>query len=556
MSVPSLRRFVYVGALLLAPSWLLSGHGAISAQSRTAQARVPSPAGIQHAQVQPPLPVQSQPPLAAPPAGSSMGQAAAPAPKGPQHATPVKRLLITNAMVIYGNGKPPYGPMDILVQDGLIAQIQPSQARKPEADAVIDASGKYVMPGLINTHMHWHDARAGIPQPIQYERNLYLACGVTTTRELGGDFTKSKKWQAESEAHSIVAPRMLVYWVVNRGNGSAAEIRADVREAKARGADGLKIFGMDRDQLEALMDEAKTQGLRTTTHIAVEEVTAKDFIELGVNSIEHFYGVADAAIDGIQNFPPDMNLSNERDRFGRAGELYAQANPEKLHGVLDAMIAKKVAWSPTLSIYEASRDLTRAQNLPWFKDYLHPALEAFFKPDLAHHGSYFVGWTSTQEARWRQQYRIWMDAVREFGVKGGIVSTGDDAGFIYSMYGFGLLRELELHEEAGFHPLEVIEHGTWNGARVLGLEDRLGKVRVGFTADLLVVNGNPLENLHLLNPMGADTYVNGRSARGGAIEWTLKDGIPYHVATLTKELRDMVSTARAQRGGATTAGQD
>src|SRR5205814_2383928 len=119
----------------------------------------------------------------------------------------------------------------------------------------------------------------------------------------------------------------------------------------------------------------------------------------------------------------------------------------------------------------------------------------------------------TQEARWRQQYRIWMDAVREFGRKGGLITTGDDAGYLYSMYGFGISRELELHEEAGFQPLEVIEHATWNGARLLGMQERLGKVREGFAADLLVVNGNPLENLKVLNPYGADVMsINGKTA--------------------------------------------
>jgi imidazolonepropionase-like amidohydrolase len=285
--------------------------------------------------------------------------------RAPQHGQAAKRLLITNAMVIYGNAKPAYGPMDILVEDGLIARVAPAGTRM-DADAVIDATGKYVMPGLVDTHMHWHEERGGVPQPIQYERNLYLASGVTTTRELGGNFDRSKRWQAESATNAIVAPRMQVYWVVNRGNGTAEAVRANVREAKARGADGLKIFGMDRDQLAALMDEAKKQGLRTTTHIAVEEVTAKDFIELGVDSIEHFYGVADAALDGIQDFPPDHNSNNEVHRFGRAGELYEQANPEKLSQVIDAMVAKGVSWSPTLSIYEASRDAIRARNQGWF----------------------------------------------------------------------------------------------------------------------------------------------------------------------------------------------
>src|SRR3972149_5937492 len=97
-------------------------------------------------------------------------QAAATSVAPPIHAKSSRRLVIKNAMVIYGNAKPPYGPVDILGQGG-----------------VIDATGKYVMPGIVNTHMHWHEERQpGMAQPIQYERNLYLAAGVTTVREVGG----------------------------------------------------------------------------------------------------------------------------------------------------------------------------------------------------------------------------------------------------------------------------------------------------------------------------------------------------------------------------------
>jgi imidazolonepropionase-like amidohydrolase len=481
------------------------------------------------------------------------------------HARSAKRLLIRNAMVIYGSRRAPFGPVDIVVEDGVIASIGSTGGRPAAgADATIDATGKYVMPGIVNTHMHWHEERQpGIPQPIQYERNLYLAAGVTTAREVGGDFDRSKRWQAESKAHSIISPRILVYPVVSKGQtGSPAEIRDWVRGIHQRGADGLKLIALDRDQVQAALEEAKRLGLRTTAHIGVEETTAKDYVELGVSSIEHFYGVADAALDGVQRFPPDMNYNDEVHRFGRAGELYAQADPAKLTQMIDLMVERRVGWSPTFSIYEASRDLVRAQNQPWFRDYLHPSLEAFFRPSRDNHGSYFLGWTSTQENNWRRQFRIWMDAVRDFGRKGGLITTGDDAGYIYSIYGFGIARELELHEEAGFHPLEVIEHATWNGAQMVGLQDRLGKVREGFVADLLVVNGNPLENLKLLNPAGTEVVtINGRAVsnyarpgpgetarivQGGGIEWTIKDGIPYHVPTLLREVREMVNDARGK----------
>ena len=90
----------------------------------------------------------------------------------PSHARAVTRLLIRNAMVVYGNAKPAFGPVDILVQDGLIARIGRTRAADPPPDAVIDAAGKYVLPGFVNAHMHLQDERGGIPQPFQYEANL------------------------------------------------------------------------------------------------------------------------------------------------------------------------------------------------------------------------------------------------------------------------------------------------------------------------------------------------------------------------------------------------
>ena len=232
------------------------------------------------------------------------------------HARESGRLLIRGAMVIPGTGVPASGPLDVLVENGTITRMGNAAAEKwPEADAVIDAAGKYVMPGIVNTHMHWHEERVG-PMPIQYERNLYLAAGVTTAREVGGDFEKTKQWRAESAAHTIVAPRIVLYPMLRdlAQAGPAVQRYAGgdprlVRAAKERGADGIKIIGRwiaTSSRRHGRGEQARAADHR---HIAVEEATARDYVDLGVNSIEHFYGVADAALDGIQDFPPEMNLA-------------------------------------------------------------------------------------------------------------------------------------------------------------------------------------------------------------------------------------------------------
>jgi imidazolonepropionase-like amidohydrolase len=469
------------------------------------------------------------------------------------------RLIIRNALVIDGNATPVSGPYDIVVEAGTIREmvaldpvsVKSGEARRPaQGDAEIDATGKYVMPGLINLHGHVQDERAGVAQPLDYELKLWLACGITTVRDVGSDTRKTLELKRRSAAGEIAAPRLFVYAVWNNSPlpQTAEQARARVRELKALGADGLKFFGMDRDLMQAAWDEAHKQGLRIAHHAGVAETNAWDDIKFGTTSIEHWYGIPDAAIEGgVQNFPPDYNYSDEVDRFRFAGHLWREANWDRLMKVLDAMIERGVAWDPTLDIYEASRDLQRAQTQPWFADYLHPALEDYFRPDAGHHGSYFLGWTSTDETFWKENYRLWMAALREFDRRGGLIGAGEDAGFIYQMYGFGLIRELELKQEAGFHTLKVIQQATGNNARILGQEDHLGRVRPGYAADLLVVNGNPLENLKVLYPTGVDIVRDGKQIHTGGVEWTIKDGIPYHAPTLLADVKEIVAKARAER---------
>ncbi len=469
-----------------------------------------------------------------------------------------RRLLIHNATVVDGNGTPASGPKDIVIENNLIADVIPldpvSLGRGgrggAQADAVIDATGKYVLPGLINAHAHLQEERGGKPQPLEYELNIWLACGITTVRDVGSDTKRALELRRQSAEGEIASPRIFIYPMFGRAR-NAQEARARVRSLKEMGVDGIKILGIDRDAMQAMEDEAHKLELRIAHHAGVEETNAWDDIRFGTTSIEHWYGIPDAAIEhGVQNFPSTYNYNNETDRFRYAGHLWREASPERLTKVLEAMVQAHVAWDPTLDIYEASRDLQRAQTQPWFADYLHPTLEEYFKPNPANHGSYFIGWSSTDEMYWKENYRLWMAALRQFDRLGGLIGMGDDAGFIYQLYGFGLIRGMELHQEAGFHPLRIIQQATGNNARILGQEERLGRVRAGYTADLIVVNGNPLENLKVLYPTGVDEIRNGRVVHTGGVEWTIKDGIPYHVPTLMGRVREIVAQARKSGAGA------
>src|SRR5690606_39581460 len=150
-------------------------------------------------------------------------------------------------------------------------------------------------------------------------------------------------------------------------------------------------------------------------------------------------------------------------------------------------------------------------------------------------------------------YRVWMQLMNDYKKMGGRVATGSDSGFIYQTYGFGYINELEMLQEAGFHPLEVVQAATMNGALTLN-EYRaeplnIGVVKAGRLADLVIVDQNPLANFKVLYGTGAVKLNDdtGKVERVGGVTWTIKDGIAYDAKQLLADVAAMVETQKAGR---------
>ncbi|MHA1544684.1 MAG: amidohydrolase family protein, partial [Alphaproteobacteria bacterium] len=161
-------------------------------------------------------------------------------------------------------------------------------------------------------------------------------------------------------------------------------------------------------------------------------------------------------------------------------------------------------------------------------------------------------WTTTDEIEWKRNYQIWMRFLNEYKNRGGRVALGDDAGFIYKLYGFGYIREFELLQEAGFHPLEVVMSATLKGAELLGREDDLGTVEMGKLADLVIIGENPLQNFKVLYGTGA-LRLNDETdqvEQVGGVLYTIKDGIIFDAKALLADVKNMVAEEEAKRAAA------
>lgn len=481
---------------------------------------------------------------------------------------PFNQLIIRGITLINGNGAPPRGPIDIVVEDNLIKAIKvvgyPGVEIKSEGrpklkpgGKELDCEGMYLMPGFVDMHGHIGGTAQGAD--AEYVFKLWMAHGITTVRDpsCGNGLDWVLKHRERSNKNEIVAPRIMAYTAFGQGSKSPIstpdQAREWVQQNADNGADGIKFFGAPPEIMDAALRENKRLGLRSACHHAQMDVARWNVLQsarAGLTSMEHWYGLPEALFQDrtVQNYPLDYNYQNEQHRFGEAGRLWKQAaKPYSEHWkeVMDELLALDFTLDPTFNIYEASRDLMRARRAEWHEEYTMPSLWRFYQPSKISHGSYWHFWGTEEEVAWKENYRLWMTFINEYKNRGGRVTAGSDSGFIFQLYGFAYIRELELLREAGFHPLEVIRSATLNGAEALGMNDKIGTIQEGKLADFVIVEENPLANLKVLYGTGAIKLTEDNEVvRVGGVKYTVKDGVVYDAKQLLADVRKLVEKAK------------
>jgi hypothetical protein len=291
--------------------------------------------------------------------------------------------------------------------------------------------------------------------------------------------------------------------------------------------------------------------------MGVGRMNAKQASDLGLGTVTHFYGLFESLLKdySIQNWPTDQNYNDEYMRFSQVARLWNQIHPPgspEWKALIETFKKNGTTLDPTMVIYEAGRNVVASRNADWHAKYTLPTMNDYFQPSRDNHGSYWFDWTTADEIAWKNFYRVWMQFLNDYKNAGGRVTTGTDAGFIYKLYGFAFVEEMELLQEAGFHPLEVIRSATLYGAETLaqpkGKPIEFGVIKPGMLADLVIVDQNPLQNFKVLYGTGAVRLneSTGKAERVGGVKYTIKDGIIYDAKRLLADVAAMVEKQRGQ----------
>ena len=420
-------------------------------------------------------------------------------------------VAFLHVTLIDGTGAPARADTTVVVAGDRISAVGASAAAElPAGAAVIDAAGKYLIPGLWD--MHVHTLRTGRPEAYF---PLFIANGVVGVRDMGGDFSldEIRRLKKEITGGARLGPQFIAPGPILDGPQpqlarislairDAAAGRAAVQRLKQEGADFIKVFnGLPREAFFAIAAEAKRLNLPLAGHVPFS-VSAREASGAGMKSMEHLFNIlfACSSREGefmaqkAQVFSPGMEAEARRQL--RRGYLRGVLDSYDAHqaGELFRLFAGNGSWqAPTLVKRRAFA--LPDQNIaadPRLR-YIPKRMRALWNPKQDRARRSRSAEDAEIERRYYEQDRAQLVPMLRAGVK---ILAGSDSGDPYTFPGFSLHDELALLVENGLTPMQALQAATKNAADFLGQQQDWGTVEAGRRADLVLLDANPLADIH------------------------------------------------------------
>jgi imidazolonepropionase-like amidohydrolase len=410
--------------------------------------------------------------------------------------TPV--VAFVHARVIDGLGHAPLVDQTLVTSGGRITALGPTaNVKAPDGATVIDASGKTLLPGfvMVHEHLYYSSITKGPFHMNEMEFSfprLYLAAGITSARTTGClEPDTDRQVKEQIDAGKMFGPKLHLTSPYFDGPNIGIAQTHDVGDAVAarrkvnfwadEGFTSVKVYTtLSREVMAATIEAAHQRGLQVTGHIGT--VSYREAAELGIDNLEHGFLAASDFIANRKSGDPSNALLNYR-------SLEA-LNPDapEVKGLIDALIAKHVAVTSTLAIFETFTAGRRPAGAAELETLAPPLRE-----------SYLTRWAAiatqnnpTMKAAFAKDFVL----EKKFHDAGGLLVVGTDpTGYGGCLAGYGSWRAIELLVEAGLTPVEALRVATSNGAKLLGIERETGSIVVGLAADLILVNGDPTNDI-------------------------------------------------------------
>jgi hypothetical protein len=428
-------------------------------------------------------------------------------------------LAFTHVTVIDATGQPALRDRTVIVAGDRIQKIGPSNELKPpKSDKVIDASGKYMIPGLWDMHAHFRGGPALMPETWL---SLFLANGVTGVRELGGDIVETVfQWRAEIANGTRLGPRILTsgpkvdgpkpMWPGSLAVTDPDSARAAIDKLKAMGADCVKIYSPDfpPDVFAALIDEARKQQLTVGGHLSFMTMTEREAISSGVKFLEHgaLYVLGGCSKSEKQINDECRARRESKSPMKNAERMYRYAqtfDDDWTRELSTELVQHGVGITPTRIVL---RQLVSAGRVDYSQHpqrrYVSSGLWQTWAPKDSR--PIFSDEDVTKLDLVHEKTSTMIKLMQSGGVN---LLAGSDSSSTnpFTFPGWSLHQELELFVASGLSPMEALQTATRTPARFLNELESNGTVETGKLANLVLLNLNPLEDIR--NTQKVDSVV-------------------------------------------------